>query len=124
MQIQVVGKQIDRNGVIHRDLHNLLTRFDLYVFSFRRNVQILHNFKDIVANLFFRVAVHNRKTRLLLDFVSQLKFRRVWRHDLHRRVDRKRDNRGHDDGLYFPRPTLARPHAQARRPPCTPISAI
>jgi hypothetical protein len=99
MQVHVVGKQIDRNRVVHADLHNLITRCDLYVFSFCRNFQVLHYFVHIVAYLIIRVAVHHRKTRLLLDFVGQLIFRRVGRHDLHRRVNSKGQNRGNDDGL-------------------------
>ncbi len=108
MQVHVVGNQIDWNGVIHGDLHNLITRFDLYVFSFCRNSQVLHNFEDIVANLFFRVAVHHRKPRLLLNFVRKLIFRRVGRHDLYRRINRQSpDNRRDNEGLYFPVPALA-----------------
>jgi hypothetical protein len=124
MQIHVVGKQIDRNRVIHGDLHNSITRFDLYVVSFYRNFQILHNFEDIFANLFVRVVVHHRKTRLLLDFVGQLVFRRIWRDDLYRRVNSKDDNRRNDDGLYFAFATLARPDAPKRHLWCTPVSAF
>jgi hypothetical protein len=124
MQVHVVGKQIDRNRVIHGDLHNSITRFDFYVFSFCRNFQVLHNFEDIFANLFVRVVVHDRKTRLLLDFVRQLIFRRVWRHDLYRRINRKDKKHGNDNGLYFACSTLARSRAPARCLSCTPISTL
>ena len=116
MQVHVVGKQINRNGVIHGDFYNLITRFDLYVFSFCRNSQVLHDFEDIFAYLFFRVAIHHRKSRLLLDFVCQLIFRCVGRHDLYRRINRKGENRRNDDGLYFARPTLATPRRSGALP--------
>jgi hypothetical protein len=124
MQVHVVGKQIDRNGVIHGNPHNLLTRLDLYVFSFCRNSQVLHYFEDIFAYLLFRIVVHHRKTRLFLDFVRQLVFRRVGRNDLYRRVNRKGENCGNQDGLYFARPPLATPAAQAHFPWRTPITAL
>jgi hypothetical protein len=114
MQVHVVGKQINRNGVIHGDLHNLIARFDLNVFSFYRNSQVLDNFKDIVANLLFRVAVYNRKARLFLNLVRQLIFRRVGRHDLYRRINRKSQNSRNDESLDFASSTLATPHPWAR----------
>ena len=124
MQVHVVGKQIDRNGVIHGNPHNLLTRFDLYVFSFCRNSQVLHYFEDIFAYLLFRIAVHHRKTRLFLDFVRQLVFRRVGRNDLYRRVNRKGEYRRNKDGLYFARPPLATPNSRAHWIQHTLVSAL
>ena len=124
MQVHVVGKQINRYGVIHGDLHNLLARFDLDVFSFRRNPQVLHNFEDIVANLFFRIAVYNRESRLLLNLVRQLIFRRIGRHNFYRRINRKRQNSRNDEGLYFTRPALATPHPKARPRSFTPIYTL
>jgi hypothetical protein len=114
MQVHVVGEQINRNDVIHGDFYNLITRFDLDVFSFCWNAQVLHDFEDIIAYLFFRVAIHHRKSRLLLNFVCQLIFRCIGRNDFYRRINRKGEYRRNKDGLYFTRPTLATPDARAR----------
>ena len=124
MQVHMVGEQINRNGVIHGNLHNLLARFDLDLFSFRRNPQVLHDFEDIVANLFFRIAVYNRESRLLLNLVRQLIFRRIGRHNFYRRINRKRQNSRNDERLYFASPTLATPHLKARPRSSTPIYAL
>src|SRR5712692_1434230 len=95
----MIEKQIDRNRVVQRDLHDFVRGDNLDVLALRGDFQILHHLENGIADLFFLVTVHDRKARLFLHLVAEFVVRHVSRHDLDGRVDRQKQDGRIDDGL-------------------------
>jgi hypothetical protein len=72
MEIELVDEQVDRNGVVHADFHDVRVGDDFDFFSLDRDFQVLHDFENIVANLLVGIVVHDGKARLFLHFVGKL----------------------------------------------------
>jgi len=72
MEIEVVDQEVHGDGVIHLNFYQRLIGDDLNFFFLDRNVQVLHDFKNILSDLLFGVAVDVRVASLFLHFVGKL----------------------------------------------------
>ena len=106
MEIQVVEKQVHRNGVFQRNFHDGIVCGHLDGLALGRNFQILDDFKDIVANLLLGIAIHDGKARLLLHFVRELIVRYVGRDDFDRGINDEQQDRDENDRLELTRPAF------------------
>src|SRR5258708_25895368 len=77
MQVQLVDEQVDRNGVVHADFHDVVVGDDFDFFALDGDLQIFHDFVDVVADLLFVVAVDDGEAGLFLHFVGELILRDV-----------------------------------------------
>jgi hypothetical protein len=97
MQLSTVEKQIDRDRVLQRYLHQGLRYRDLDVFAFYAlNIQILYNLEDIVTNLLVGIVIHDAEARHFLHLVLQLVFGYVGRHELEGQKDSEHEDDGKD----------------------------
>src|SRR6267154_30959 len=106
MEVPMVKKQINGDGVLHGNLYDRVVGGDDDGLAFDRDLQVLDDLENIVANLFFRVAINDRKTRLLLHLVGQLIRRYINRHKLDGGKDGVHHDCEDDDGLEFAFPSL------------------
>src|SRR5260370_6414686 len=94
VQLHAVNDQIHGNGVVQRNLHQLLRRKDFDLFARHGDVQLLRGLINGCANLVFRVVIHDREPRLLLHFVGELIFAELHGNDFELGVRDKYKGRG------------------------------
>src|SRR5437867_2421449 len=99
MQIRVVHQHIHGDDVFEGNPNYIPVGHDLNIFPLSRNIEVLHDFKDVVANLVLGVVVHHRITRLFLHSVGELIIVHVRWHELPRRVNPQHQNDYNEDAL-------------------------
>src|SRR5882724_2252524 len=72
MEIEVVDQEVHGDSVIHLNFYERLIGDYLNLLALDRNVQILDDLINIVADLFFGIAIHIGVPGLFLHFVGEL----------------------------------------------------